>query len=143
MHSERPTHSARQVYDGSYSGAQERPWIPRLRSDISSYHPLPHSLVEFRELEGPKARETHLRQLWKRLPKSPLLALDHEDHEHDASSVDDGGHLTPARAKELKRDYESELMGRCHGRLGSLRTHIAFKEFRRYAEAKEVGTADR
>lgn len=131
----------REIYEGSFSGAQERPWIPALRSDPISYKPLPHSLVEFRELEGRQRRKERLRDLWKRLPTAPLLLADHEHHENPKAGKSKSGEpLTLARAKELEKDYERELMGRCHGNMGSLRKHIGWKEFKRYAEAKEVGT---
>lgn len=141
MPPEAKTPSGRQIYDGSYSGAQERPWIPPLRSDPISYKPLPHSLVEFRDLEGREYRKKRLQKLWNDIPTAPLLLADHEHHERTAGGAGKGSEpLTPARAKELEKAYESELMGRCHGQLGSLRRHIAWKEFKRYAESKEVGT---
>jgi solute carrier family 25 (mitochondrial phosphate transporter), member 23/24/25/41 len=134
--------SGREAFDSSLAGAQERPWLPRLRSDPSFYRPLPHNLLEFRQQEGPKERERHLRDLWRRLPKSVGPLLDHETlsgAEEDAFISGDGKddkELTHKRAQKLKQEYESELMGRCHG---SARGHIGWREFRAYADAKEVG----
>lgn len=142
MASEPHSPTGHEVYDDTFSGAQERPWIPPLRSDPAPNRVVPHNLLEFRELEGRERRRTHLRELWKRLPKSPLLLPDHEEHSRlDASKAKASDPLTPARAKELEKDYESELMGRCHGHMGLLRGHIGWKEFKRYAEAKEVGAS--
>ncbi len=50
----------RAVYDGSISGAQDRPYIPHLRSDPPSFHPLPRSLAEFRNQEGREYRKARL-----------------------------------------------------------------------------------
>lgn len=123
--------SKRAVYDGSFSGAQDRPNIPRLRSDPPTYRPLPQSLVEFREQEGREYRKARLRALWKQL----LAAFDAEDTDSDVTPWPAGGTaLTPESARQMRRMYDRELMGSCKssGRIG-------WKEFRKYAEDKEAG----
>jgi solute carrier family 25 (mitochondrial phosphate transporter), member 23/24/25/41 len=124
--------SNRAVYDGSISGAQDRPYIPRLRSDPPPYHPLPQSLVDFRAQEGREYRKTRLHALWKQL----LRALDTEDtDDSDAVSFPVGGAaLTPESARQMRKIYDKELMGSCKSS-----GHIGWKEFKKYAEDKEAG----
>lgn len=128
----------RLVYDGSISGAQDRPHIPHLRSDPSPYHPLPRSLAEFRAQEGREYRKARLRALWKQL----RAAIDSDAVEHAGSGapahpVGVGGSstaLTPESARQMRKTYERELMGRCKSS-----GHIEWKEFKKYAEDKEAG----
>jgi solute carrier family 25 phosphate transporter 23/24/25/41 len=125
----------RAVYDGSISGAQNRPYIPHLRSDLHSYHPLPRSLAEFRKQEGREYRKARLRALWRQL----LAALDTDTEDADphgatARSVGSSTALTPETARQMRKMYERELMGRCKSA-----GHIAWKEFKKYAEDKEAG----
>jgi solute carrier family 25 phosphate transporter 23/24/25/41 len=129
----------RTTFDGSYTGAQDRPWIPRLRGDPLPLHPLARSLLEFREQEGAVARERHFRELWKRLPTSASVPLDHERHAPDPAPVAPG--LSPQDAAELERKYADELHGCCHGALAPFHARIRWKEFRAYAEAKEAGAS--
>lgn len=129
--------SRRLVYDGSISGAQDRPDIPHLRSDSPSYHPLPRSLAEFRAQEGREYRKARLRALWKQ-----LLAAIESDAIKDAGSdaptypvgVGNSTALTPESARQMRKTYERELMGRCKSS-----GHIGWKEFKKYAEDKEAG----
>ncbi len=127
--------SRRLVYDGSISGAQDRPYIPHLRSDSPSHHSLPRSLAEFRAQEGREYRKARLRALWKQL----LTAIDSdavEDTGSDAPtySVGSSTALTPESARQMRKTYERELMGRCKSS-----GHIGWKEFKKYAEDKEAG----
>ena len=125
--------SKRAVYDACVSGAQDRPHVPHLRSDPShSYHPLPRSLAEFRELEGREYRKARLRALWKRL----LTALDAEGMRSDtAPRLVGGATLTPESASQMRKMYERELMESCSDSPG----HIGWKKFKKYAEDKEAG----
>lgn len=125
----------RLVYDGSISGAQDRPYIPHLRSDAPSYHPLPRSLADFRAQEGREYRKARLRALWKQL----LVALESDaiDDAHSnvaAYPVGSSTALTLESARQMRRTYERELMGRCKST-----GHIEWKEFKKYAEDKEAG----
>ncbi|EPQ59905.1 hypothetical protein GLOTRDRAFT_34751 [Gloeophyllum trabeum ATCC 11539] len=133
-----PGPSNRDIFEASLSGAQERPFIPRLRSDPPPYHPLPHSLLEFRQQEGEEERDRRFRELWRRLPKRTFGNIDDEAISKSIPVMDDAS-LTPERAKKLQEMYEDELVGSCnsHG-LGSIRPHIGWKEFKRYAERKEA-----
>ncbi|KZT20402.1 mitochondrial carrier [Neolentinus lepideus HHB14362 ss-1] len=134
----KPGPSNREIYEACLSGAQERPYIPRLRSDPPAYHPLSHSLLEFRQQEGAEERELWLRELWKRLPKRKLANVD-EEAVSKAIPVLDNTSLTPERAKKLQEMYEDELVGTCNSNgLGLTRLHIGWKEFKRYAEQKEA-----
>ncbi|KAH9966105.1 mitochondrial carrier [Russula dissimulans] len=129
--------SRRAVYDGSLSGAQDRPYIPHLRSDPPSYRPRPRTLAEFRAQEGREYRKARLRALWKQL----LAALDWDaDAEHaDVASSPvvgtsaSGTALTPEGARQMRKMYERELMGRCKSS-----GHVEWKEFKKYAEEKET-----
>ena len=127
--------SRRLVYDDSISGAQDRPNIPRLRSDPPSYHPLSRSLAEFRAQEGREYRKARLRALWKQL----LAAIDSDAVENAGSNaptypVGSSTALTPESARQMRKTYERELMGRCKSS-----GHIGWKEFKKYAEDKEAG----
>ncbi|KAI0045310.1 mitochondrial carrier [Auriscalpium vulgare] len=128
----------RDIFDGSVSGAQERPFIPRLRSDArASFHPLPRNLVQFREAEGRENRKQRLRTLWRRLPPVDQTPADADDVVTAIAS----GHntslsLTPERARKIRREYERELAGSCPSKEPSGR--ISWKDFVKYAESKEV-----
>ncbi|THH32885.1 hypothetical protein EUX98_g1280 [Antrodiella citrinella] len=131
--------SNREIYEASYSGAQNRPFIPRLRSDNYHYHPLPHNLVEFRTQEGESRREQRLRDVWSRLPKK----FNHDDAEDEEiarrNPVKKDGVLTKESAKELEEMYQDELVGRCGGHTsGFRRRSIGWNEFREYAVQKEA-----
>jgi solute carrier family 25 phosphate transporter 23/24/25/41 len=125
----------RAVYDASISGTQDRPYIPHLRSDPPSYHSLPRTLAEFREQEGRAYRKARLRALWKQLLAA--LESDAEDANSDgATTWPVGGTttLTPETARQMRKMYDRELMGRCKSA-----GHIEWKEFKKYAEDKEAG----
>ncbi|TCD68192.1 hypothetical protein EIP91_011364 [Steccherinum ochraceum] len=136
----KPGHpSSREIFEASYSGAQSRPFIPRLRSDPPPYHPLPNNLVEFREQEGRTRREQRLREVWLRLPKR----RNHDDADDEEIArkypVRKDGVLTRESAKELEEMYEDELVGRCGGHTsGFRRRSIGWREFREYAAQKEA-----
>ena len=127
--------SGREIYDATLSGAQARPFVPRLRSDPSPYHPLPKSLVEFREREGREERKRRLRALWKQLP-GPGSNV----HIGKAMSTKDRALLTPEKAEAMKHIYEDELLQTCRSHVSGHGTSpVDWKEFKNYAEAKEVG----
>jgi solute carrier family 25 (mitochondrial phosphate transporter), member 23/24/25/41 len=128
----------RDIYEATLSGAQNRPFIPRLRSDHPKYSPIPRSLVEFRNQEGKEVREKRLRDLWKQLPKATL-----DSHVSTKPiAMKDREALTPQMAERLKAMYHNELLGRCGGHTaGTPPGHIRWKDFKAYAEAKEVGTS--
>lgn len=48
----------------------------------------------------------------------------------------DGSPVTVEKAESLKAMYDEELLGHCSG---DLPDRIGWKEFKEYAEAKEVG----
>ncbi|KAF8450601.1 mitochondrial carrier domain-containing protein [Boletus edulis BED1] len=130
----RPQPTGREVYEACLSGARDRPFIPRLRSDPLS-RPIPHSLVEFREQEGKENRERRLHDLWRRLPSTRF-----QGSETAATlGISLGESLTPEGAENVWRAYEDELLRRCGGHTSSQKpTHIPWPGFRDYAEAKEA-----
>jgi solute carrier family 25 (mitochondrial phosphate transporter), member 23/24/25/41 len=131
--------NGRNIYEASLSGEQTRPFIPRLRSDHPKYSPIPHSLVEFRNQEGRDVRKQRLHDLWKQLPKPTQHGLN-ADPSAKTIAVKDDEALTLQKAQRLKSMYENELLGRCGGHIvGPLPSHIRWKDFKKYAEAKEVG----
>ncbi|EIN10446.1 mitochondrial carrier [Punctularia strigosozonata HHB-11173 SS5] len=140
VHSQ-PGPSRRDLYDRCISGEQNRPFIPRLRSDPTPFEPVPHSLVEFRAIEGKGERERRLRALWQRLSSEP-----HRGHlpwttpsKNKDVPVKDLHDLTPERAREMKKVYDEELAGKMNGHLvGSLTGHVSWEDFKAYADAKEV-----
>lgn len=131
--------TGKEIFDASFTGAQNRPFIPRLRSDPPAYHPLPHSLLEFRELEGANRREQRLQDLWRSLPKRSHHNGNDDEEIGRKYPVRSDGSLTAESAKQLEEMYEDELLGHCGGHTsGFLRRSIGWKEFRLYAEAKEA-----
>lgn len=123
--------SGPEIFEATLSGAQDRPWIPRLRGDPPAYVPLPKNLAEFRAEEGRAYRKKRLRALWDRLPSDPISTAVKGVEEKPGPSG-----LTKERAKRLDNLYEQELMGTCGGKPGK----PEWKEFVKYAESKEVGT---
>ena len=132
--------SRREIFEASLNGTQNRPWLPRLRSDPPAYRPIPHNLAEFRAQEGKESRERLLRRLWKSLPKQPKIHHDLSEDEAVARrfAVEDDHSLTEESARRLQEMYNDELFVRCR-REGLLRRNIEWAEFERYAEAKEAG----
>lgn len=136
--SSRPA-SRRAISEANDPEAQERPWIPRLRSDPASFHPLPRSLKEFRKQEGEEKREQRLRELWTRLPKRPLEDVDDEAIAKN-NPVTHDGELTVESATKLEKMYEDELYGLCKAPPHTLRDQgVCWPAFKKYAEAKEAG----
>ena len=123
--------SKRAVYDACVSGAQDPPQIPHLHSDPApSYHPLPRSLAEFRELEGREYRKARLHALWKQLP----AALDPKGTRSDAlPRLVGGATLTPEGASKMREVYERELMESCADSPG----HNGWKKFKSMPKAKK------
>ncbi|KAF8076458.1 mitochondrial carrier [Lyophyllum atratum] len=138
---ERNTHTLtrRELFDDSLAGAVERPQIPRLRSDPSTPDSTPpHTLQEFRESEGRENRKRRLRELWKRLPQRAPRDEGKKDREHDSDVVAHDG-LTHAKAEMLRAMYDEELLGHCGAQAsGSVSRDISWRQFKEYAEAKEV-----
>ena len=131
---ERP--SGRDIYEASLSGAQDRPFIPRLRSDPSPYHPLARSLEDFRQEEGLDERERRLHKLWTRITHlhkhlPPFVSPFSSTTASTASSANDAT-LSPERADELGRIYQDELMRRCAEEDGKPFGPVTWKDFRKY-----------
>lgn len=146
--SSRPLPTNRDIFEASFSGAQDRPSIPKLRFDPPSYHPIPHSLLEFREREGKENREQRLHGVWKNLSNSsyhnpdtvvtrpsPSLSLPPPPPPRRETSASD------KVAGITRKIYDDELFGQCCdvGHPPDRRpTHIQWAEFRKYAESKEA-----
>ncbi|KAK1236501.1 hypothetical protein PQX77_000278 [Marasmius sp. AFHP31] len=127
-----------EIYDETLSGAIDPPLLPKLRSDDTRtpQFPLPRSLVDFREEEGRDNRKRRLRALWNHICEHGYLT---GPHPRALQSAD------LERAEKLRAEYEHELLGRCAVPSGSTPTgkmstpkYIEWKEFKAYAEAKEV-----
>lgn len=137
VHGDQP--SKRELFDATLSGAQDPPYIPRLRSDLPTYRPVPHSLQEFRDQEGHEARERRLRELWSRLPQRSG-SLDADDERFaETYAVKADGALTPETARKLQEMYDNELRSRCGAHTsGFLHRKTSWREFRKYADMKEA-----
>lgn len=128
--------TSRELYESCLTGAHDRPFIPRLRSDPPPFHLIPHNLLEFRKQEGKEERERHLHELWKHLPNSSY----HGSGVAASRTFPAGDPLAAQRAEEMKKVYDDELLGKCGGHITNERpSHIRWPEFRRYAETKEAG----
>ena len=133
--------SAREIFDETLSGARPQPFLPPFRSDPSPFQPIPHSLREFRALEGDEQRRKRLRALWNHLPKRDNSAADDEAVAH-AYPVRRDGDLTEESARRLGEMYEDELLGRCGvHRRGPFSKRVSWAEFEKYADAKEAGAS--
>ncbi|KAI0750724.1 mitochondrial carrier [Daedaleopsis nitida] len=131
--------SARQIFEETQSGARPQPLIPRLRYDPPPFPSIPHSLREFRALEGEEHRRKRLRALWARLPQRDGQGGMDDEAVSRAHPVRRDGDLTAESARELDEMYEDELLGRCgvHMR-GPFSRRVSWPEFEKYADAKEA-----
>ncbi|KAJ7498844.1 mitochondrial carrier [Mycena latifolia] len=126
--------TGREIFEASDSGAEDRPFIPRLRSDPHPRRP-PRTLSEFREEEGRDSRKRRLKELWKQLP-----VVHHGSTNRSPDAAVDNAGLTPEAAQRLITMYEKELLRKCGGHSSSTSpmSGIGWKEFKEYAEAKET-----
>lgn len=141
----------REIFDATLAGERDHVLLPHLRSDpppSKSYRRPAHSLDEFRQQEGGQ-REARLKEIWLRLAE----ARSGKGRAHTASirpvglmttsSVDaEVSPFNKEKAERLQDIYDNELLHRCGN--GLTHTHgpkplIPWKDFYRYAEAKEVG----
>ncbi|KIY74158.1 mitochondrial carrier [Cylindrobasidium torrendii FP15055 ss-10] len=90
--------------------------------------PQPRTLSEFRQLEGRDNRKRRLKALWQHIAD---CGYNFEGAPHGKAN---GAEIN--MAEELRAAYEHELMGRVCKDGG--KRNIDWKEFRQYAEAKEV-----
>lgn len=140
LHSE--DNSNRDVFEATLSGQVQAPHIPRLRSDPPAYHPIPHSLLEFRRLEGRAERKQKLQELWRATNQRLSSVTDHTPHGDNTCSptVDPNG-ITPEKARQLKDMYDTELVHKLtkpNKPSCSDGHRISWHEFKQYALAKEA-----
>jgi solute carrier family 25 (mitochondrial phosphate transporter), member 23/24/25/41 len=132
--------SRREIFEATLSGEQDRPWIPRLRSDPPPYHPVPKTLAAFREEEGRAERKRRLQALWKHLCKQGY----HFHREAGSKTIakvtgEQAGH-TLEKAEKLRAAYEDELLSHVGGHTTSnVSSQIGWNSFKEYAEEKETG----
>jgi len=145
--------SGREIFNATMAGVQDRVLIPPLRSDLPSsktYQRLPHSLDEFRQQEGAQ-REARLKEVWRRLTETRNgKGKEHNTSVRAVGPVTTSGvrtkdtTLAREKAEKLQDIYDNELLDKCGS--GHSLTHtrgpkpqIPWKDFYRYAQAKEVG----
>ncbi|GJJ07618.1 hypothetical protein Clacol_001822 [Clathrus columnatus] len=122
--------SRRNIFEASFSGAQERPPIPRLRSDPPiTWQPPPQTLNDIRRQEGERNREVRLRALWSRLPTQ------YKDVEHDENLWSHQTSLDDEQARRLWAMYENELRRSCSSQ--GVSSRITWQDFVEYADKKE------
>ncbi|KAJ7682736.1 mitochondrial carrier [Mycena polygramma] len=129
--------TGREIFDASDSGADDRPLLPKLRSDPLPRR-TPRTLSEFREEEGRENRKRRLKELWKQLP---VIHRDTNQSLAVAGDANSTAGLTPEDAQRLITLYEKELLRKCGGHISSSTSPmggIGWKEFKEYAEAKET-----
>ncbi|KAF7352732.1 Mitochondrial carrier protein [Mycena venus] len=126
------TQSGREIFEASESGAEDRPFIPKLRSDPLPKRP-PRTLEEFRQDEGRQNRKRRLKELWRQLHDSTRKSL-------PADNANANVGLSPEAAQRLITMYEKELLRKCGGHSSSTARMdgIEWKEFKEYAVAKET-----
>jgi len=145
--------SGRETFDATVTGVQDHVLVPHLRSDPSpsnTYNRLAHSLDEFRQQEG-EQREARLKEVWQRLTAARNgKGKDQAVSVGPVSLVTAGGAgtkdsiFTREKAERLRDIYNDELLHKFGNGNGSTHTRgpkplIPWKDFHRYAEAKEVG----
>lgn len=118
----------RTIFEETLSGARERPWIPPLRRDNHASSNLPKSLAEFRAQEGPENRNSRLHALWKSICKR---GYSHQPSRPGPRSV------AVEQAERLRAAYEDDLFKHFGGHLSGPHP-VSWKEFKKYAEEKEV-----
>jgi hypothetical protein len=148
-----PLSSRREVFDSTVAGARDHVLLPHLRSDPSpsKTHRRPaHTLDEFRQQEG-NQREVRLKEVWQRLTEArngkgrERTAAARPVGPTTADSVGtEASNFTRETAERLQDTYDNELERKCGSSraLTHTRGHkplIQWKDFYRYAEAKEVG----
>lgn len=143
----------REIFDATLSGERDHLLLPHLRSDPPSpktYQRAAHSLEEFRRQEEDQ-REARLKDIWLRLTEArngkgkayPTSA--NTAGSTMVSSIDkEASIFTREKAEKLQEIYDDELLHRCGNDHRLTHTHgpkpsIPWKDFYRYAEAKEVG----
>lgn len=95
------------------------------------------SLEDFRRAEGRESRKRHLLALWDRFPP-PQPRPGHPDTGQRRPLGPDG--LTYEGAETLQAMYDDELLVLCKGSKDRVRAQgVSWEEFKKYAEAKEVG----
>ncbi|KAF9057628.1 mitochondrial carrier domain-containing protein [Panaeolus papilionaceus] len=118
---------------GDLSIPQDRQFIPHLPHDPPT-HQHPHSLQEFRDSEGRDNRRRRLKALWLSLPE-----ILRPSSPSDTSSDLNPSRLTFEQAEELQGTYDKELLQLCQRPpTGPNPHHIGWKEFKEFAQAKEV-----
>ena len=145
--------SRREIFDATLAGKREHALLPPLRSDppaSKTYRRLAHSLEEFRQQEGGQ-REVRLKEVWQRLAearggkgkeRASSVRLPDPTITGDVST--EAPIFTREKAERLQDLYDHELSHKCGNGNCSNHTHaprppIPWKDFHRYAEAKEVG----
>lgn len=158
--------SRRELFDAVLSGEQQRrPFIPRLRSDPSPFHPSVKSLDDFRREEG-NEREKRLHILWKKIPHPRPPRGKHAGSNGHGNGNGNGngsgdnsqearldaakprwepagsttGNITRERAEHLTRMYHDELIKECALEDGTDPTApVTWLDFKAYANYKEAG----
>ena len=146
--------SKRDAVKTTVSGPQDGPFLPRLRSDVvqppppqqqQQQQPVPHTLEEFRRLEGREQRKARLREIWNQWPQRRHRKSS-ADRDPRAQKTLPGpatgtSNLTPEAAEKLSAMYDDELLGSCKTSHSASDAHpIGWKPFVAYAKAKEAGT---
>ncbi|KAL5527348.1 hypothetical protein ACEPAG_6139 [Sanghuangporus baumii] len=142
--------SGQEIYEGVLAGAFERPFIPRLRSDVPPLRRPARSLDDFRREEGLENREKRLRAIWKRIPhprkthhsylNSRLEKLD--PVASNWVSANEDASLNREKAERLTAMYHDELLKECALEEGNTLEPVTWKEFKMYADYKEKVRAE-
>ena len=144
--------SRREIFEATLTGERDHVLLPHLRSDpppSKAYRRAAHSLDEFRRQEGGQ-REARLKDIWQRLTESrngrgregaALVRSAGRTTINNAGAEASG--FTREKAERLKDIYDDELLHKCNSRRPTHtrgpKSSIPWKDFYRYAEAKEVG----
>lgn len=102
----------------------------------SSSRSQPRTLSEFRQEEGRDNRKRRLQALWRHIVERGYIF----DQDPKCQTA---GEVETTKAEQLRTVYEKEFVGRVGGHAAPAGSHrivdIEWKDFKKYAEAKEVG----
>ncbi|KAG8777629.1 hypothetical protein FRC16_004087 [Serendipita sp. 398] len=127
--------SNKEKFDNTYTGSQPTPLLPPLRNDPQQPPATANSLEAYRKLETEEKRERRLQSLFKALPSESDEVIIWNAEAQPNKGKNGTGQDLDERMEKLRNLYNHELMNRVGG---GTATPVGYKEFVKYADAKEA-----
>ncbi|KAG8830361.1 hypothetical protein FRC18_008202 [Serendipita sp. 400] len=127
--------SNKEKFDNTYTGSQPTPLLPPLRNDPQQPPATANSLEAYRKLETEEQRERRLQSLFKALPSESDEVIIWNAEAQPNKGKNGTGQDLDERMEKLRNLYNRELMNRVGG---GTATPVGYKEFVKYADAKEA-----